>query len=160
MMNNYNTVYQNNSGFIFCYKSTRRNAKTSDIIMINHLISNKQDHKISDDRIIDQIISTIDKIIYYAKQFNHIELSCYLDIFQQVEYKNANNEIYHDAEKHRYAFQRVQFYNIESCINYVFNIYSLIYPYNKISYKTLHNNASIRYMINQYYYNGETTNND
>ena len=152
MMNNYNTIYQNNSGFIFCYKSTRKNAKTSDIIMINHLISHdKTVNKISDDKILDQFISTIDKIIYYSKQFNHIELSCYLDIFQQVEYKNANNEIYHDAEKHRYAFQRVQFYNIESCINYVFNIYCLIYPYNKISYKTLHNNASIRYLINQYY---------
>lgn len=151
-MNNYNTIYQNNSGFIFCYKSTRKNAKTSDIIMINHLISHdKTVNKISDDKILDQFISTIDKIIYYSKQFNHIELSCYLDIFQQVEYKNANNEIYHDAEKHRYAFQRVQFYNIESCINYVFNIYCLIYPYNKISYKTLHNNASIRYLINQYY---------
>ena len=152
MMNNYNTIYQNNSGFIFCYKSTRKNAKTSDIIMINHLISHdKTVNKISDDKILDHFISTIDKIIYYSKQFNHIELSCYLDIFQQVEYKNANNEIYHDAEKHRYAFQRVQFYNIESCINYVFNIYCLIYPYNKISYKTLHNNASIRYLINQYY---------
>ena len=150
-MNNYNTVYQNNSGFMFCYRSTRKNAKASDIIMINHLISNKPDHKISDDRIMDQIISTIDKIIYYSKQFKHLELSCYLDIFQQVEYKNSNNEIYQDVDKHRYAFQRVQFYNIESCINYVFNIYSLIYPYNKISYKTLHNNASIRYMINQYY---------
>ena len=150
-MNNYNTVYQNNSGFMFCYKSTRKNAKTSDIIMINHLITNKPDHKISDDRIMDQIISTIDKIIYYSKQFKHLELSCYLNIFQQVEYKNSNNKIYQDVDKHRYAFQRVQFYNIESCINYVFNIYSLIYPYNKISYKTLHNNASIRYMINQYY---------
>lgn len=159
-MDNYNTVYQNNTGFIFCYKSTRKNAKTSDIINIGHLISDKPDRKMSDDRIIDQIISTIDKIIYYSKQFNHIEISCYLGILQQVEYKNSSNEIYHDAEKHRYAFQRVQFYNIESCINYVFNIYSLIYPYNKISYKTLHNNASIRYLINQYYNHEEPANND
>ena len=151
MMNNYNTAYQNNTGFILCYKSSRKNSKTSDLINIGHLINNDPDHKISDDRIIEQIINTMDKIIYYAKQFNHIELSCYLYIFQQVEYKNANKEIYHDAEKHRYAFQRVPFYSIESCINYVFNLYSLIYPYNRISYKTLHNNASIKYMINQYY---------
>ena len=67
------------------------------------------------------------------------------------ELEKEANEIYQDIEKNRYAFQRVTFYSIESCINYVFNIYSLIYPYNKISYKTLHNNASIRYMINQYY---------
>lgn len=152
MMNNYNTIYQNNSGYIFCYKSTRKNAKTSDIIYINHLISHdKTVNKISDDKILDQFISTIDKIIYYSKQFKHLELSCYLDIFKQVEYENANNKIHQDIEKNRYAFQRVQFYNIESCINYVFNIYCLIYPYNRISYKTLHNNASIRYMINQYY---------
>ncbi len=151
-MNNYNTIYQNNSGYIFCYKSTRKNAKTSDIIYINHLISHdKTVNKISDDKILDQFISTIDKIIYYSKQFKHLELSCYLDIFKQVEYENANNKIHQDIEKNRYAFQRVQFYNIESCINYVFNIYCLIYPYNRISYKTLHNNASIRYMINQYY---------
>ena len=121
-MNNYNTVYQNN-GFILCYKSARKNAKTSDIIYINHLINHdKTDHKISDDKILDQFISTMDKIIYYSKQFKHLELSCYVNIFQQVEYKDANNEIYHDAEKHRYAFQRVTFYSIESCINYVFNL--------------------------------------
>lgn len=151
-MNNYNTVYKNNSGFIFCYKSSRKNAKTSDIIMINHLISHdKTVNKISDDKILYQFISTIDKIIYYSKQFNHLEISCYLQIFKQVEYENANNKMHQDIEKNRYSFQRVTFYNIESCINYVFNIYSLIYPYNKISYKTLHNNASIRYMINQYY---------
>lgn len=151
-MNNYNTSYQNNTGFIFCYKSNRKNAKTSDIIYINHLINHdKTVNKISDDKILDQFISTIDKIIYYSKQFNHLEISCYVNIFKPVEYENANNKMHQDIEKNRYAFQRVTFYSIESCINYVFNIYSLIYPYNKISYKTLHNNASIRYMINQYY---------
>ena len=154
-MNNYsdtyNTFYQSNAASIFCFKSSRKNSKCSDIININHLINRETDRRVSDDRIMNQIAETIEKIVYYCKQYKHIELSCYMDVFKQIEYENANNEIYHGVEDQRYCFQRVIFSSIEQCINFVFSVYCLIYPYNKIDRNTLHNNASIRYFINQYY---------
>ena len=96
-MNNYsdtyNTFYQSNAASIFCFKSSRKNSKCSDIININHLINRETDRRVSDNRIMDQIAGTIEKIVYYCKQYKHIELSCYMDVFKQIEYENANNEI-------------------------------------------------------------------
>lgn len=148
---NYDLFYKNNNAIIFCYKSNRKNSSSSDIITINHLTSKDTDRTVSDDRIMNQIAGTIEKIVYYCKQYKRIELSCYVDVSKQAEYENANNELYHDVENQRYNFQRVTFSSIEQCINFVFSVYCLIYPYNKISKKTLFNNASIRYFINQYY---------
>ena len=147
----YDTFYQNNTAIIFCYKSSRKNSRSSDIITINHLANQKPDRTVSDDRIMQQITSTMEKIVYYCKQYKRIELSCYIDVSKQAEYENANNAIYHDIENQRYSFQRVTFSSIEQCISFVFSVYCLIYPYNKISKKTLFNNASINYFINQYY---------
>ena len=128
-MNNYsdtyNTFYQSNAASIFCYKSSRKNSKCSDIININHLINRETDRRVSDNRIMDQIAGTIEKIVYYCKQYKHIELSCYMDVFKQIEYENANNEIYHGVEDQRYCFQRVIFSSIEQCINFVFSVYCL-----------------------------------
>ena len=148
---NYDTFYQNNNANIFCYKSNRKNSSSSAIITINHLANQKPDRTVSDYRIMQQIASTIEKIVYYCKQYKRIELSCYIDVSKQAEYENANNAIYHDIENQRYSFQRVTFSSIEQCISFVFSVYCLIYPYNKISKKTLFNNASINYFINQYY---------
>lgn len=148
---NYDSFYKNNSAIIFCYKSGRKNSSSSDIITINHLTSKDTDRTVSDDRIMSQIAGTIEKIVYYCKQYKHIELSCYVDVCKQADFINANNEIYHDTEDQRYNFQRVTFSSIEQCISFVFSVYCLIYPYNKISKKALFNNASIRYFINQYY---------
>lgn len=154
-MNNYsdtfNTFYQSNAASIYCFKSSRKNSKCSNTISINHLINHAPDRKVSDERIIQQITRTIESIVYYARQYKHIELSAYIDSFKQIEYTNANNEIYHGVEDQRYCFQRVRFSSIEECINFVFSVYCLIYPYNKIDRNTLHNNASIRYYINAYY---------
>ena len=147
--NTYNTFYQNNAASILCFKSSRKNSKCSDVISINHLINQETDRRVSDDKILDQIIGTTEKIVYYCKQYKHIELSCYIDVFKQIEYEN--NETCHGVEDHHYCFQRVIFSSIERCINFVFSVYCLIYPYNKIDRNTLHNNASIRYFINKYY---------
>lgn len=147
----YNTFYKNNAASIFCYKSSRKNAKCSNVINIDYLINRETDRRVSDNRIMDQIAGTIEKIVCYCKQHAHIELTCYVDVFKQIEYKNANEEIYHGVEGQRYNFQRVIFTGIEQCINFIFSVYCLIYPYNKIDHNTLHSNASIRYFINKYY---------
>lgn len=147
----YDTCYQNNAASILCYKSNRKNSKCSDFINIFHLLNHEPDRRVSDSKIIDQMVETVEKIVWYCKQYNHIELSVYMSVSKQTEYENANKEIYHGVDDLDYCFNHVIFSSIEQCINFVFNIYSLIYPYNKIGRKTLHNNASIRYFIDQYY---------
>lgn len=147
----YNTFYKDNAACIFCYKSGRKNSKCSDAINIRHLISQEYDSRVSDDRIMDQISGTIAKIVNYCARYKHIELSCYVNVFKQVEYENANKETYHGVECEHYYFQRIAFSSIEQCIDFVFSVYCQVYPHNKISRNTLHNNVNVIYFINQYY---------
>lgn len=155
-MRNYNNMYDKayalNMASVLCFKSSRKNSKCSDTINILHLINNNDDGKISDERILQQFINTLEKIVYYSLQNNkHLELSVYVNVNKNACFINANNKIYHDVENNRYNFQRVKFSSIESCINFLFSIYDLIYTYNEISKKTLYNNSSIKYLINKYY---------
>lgn len=150
----FNTYYQNNAASIYCFKSGRKNSKCSDTISINHLINKVPDRKVSDERILQQITGTLEVIVYYCKQYKHIELSVYADIFKPVEYTNANNEMYHGVEDQRYYNQRKTFSSIEECINYLLMVYTLVYPYNKLSRGTVHRDASIRYLINLYHKEG------
>ena len=157
-MRNYNNMYGKayalNSASVFCFKSSRKNSKCSDIINIIHPIT--KNDKIPDENIIYHFINTLEKIVYYSLQNNrHLELSTYVNINKNACFINANNNIYHDVENNRYNFQRVKFSSIESCINFLFSVYNLIYPYNKISVKTLYNNSSIKYLINEYYKESE-----
>ena len=154
----FNTYYQNNAASIYCFKSRRKNSKCSDTIAINHLINNAPVRKVSDERILQQVVGTLEKIVYYCKQYEHIELSIYADIFKPVEYTNVNNEIYHGVEEQRYYSRRKTFSSIEECINYLLFVYTLIYPYNKLSRDTVHRDTSIRYFINLYYNVIETNN--
>lgn len=36
-------------------------------------------------------------------------------------------------------------------INYIYSMYCLLYPENKLSYNTIYDNASIKNIINNYY---------
>lgn len=146
----YDKAYALNSASVFCFKSSRKNSKCSDVINIIHLIT--KDDKISDENIIYQFINTLEKIVYYSLQNNkYLELSAYVNVNKNASFINANNNIYHDVENYCYNFQRIKFSSIESCINFMFSIYNLIYPYNEISTKTLYTNSSIKYLINKYY---------
>ena len=147
----YDAFYQNNAARILCYKSNRKNSKSSEYINIYHMINHNPDRRVSDNKIIDQMVETLEKIVLYCNQYHHIELSVYMSVSKQTEYENANKEIYHGVDDLNYCFNHVIFSSIEQCINFVFSIYCLIYPYNKIDRKSLHNNASIRYFISQYY---------
>jgi hypothetical protein len=151
----FNKEYVLNCASFFMYKSNRKNAKISDVISVNHLITNKDNGKINDDRILQQFINTIEKVVYYTLDFNkHIEISCNLDYYKQEQYKNANNEIYAGFENNYMHFDRKTFYSIEQCINYIYSIYCFIYPYNTLSLSnTIYNNPSIKHLINKYYNN-------
>ena len=151
----YKTYYQNNAASILLYKSSRRNSKTSDFININHLISHEPNKKISDDRIVNQFLGTLESIVYYSKNVGgHLEISVYCHTFKQAVYKNANNDFYYHTEDINNDINRRNFSSIEQIINTLFDIYALIYPYNKISREELFNNPSVRYFINLYYKRG------
>ena len=40
---------------------------------------------------------------------------------------------------------------MEQTINFVYDIYNLIYPYNTLSLDTIYNDPSIKYFIKEYY---------
>lgn len=149
----YNKSFKSNALSIYMFKSSRKNSKCSKAINVNHLIS--KEVKIHDDSIISQFIGTIESIIYTSKQYNnHLEVSAYIDIFKNESFINANNDLYCNTNSLRYNFQRVQFSSIEQCINFIFSIYYLIYPYNEISLSNdIYNNPSIKYLIKEYYHN-------
>ena len=144
----------NNSITMFLFKSNRKNSKCSEPVNVYHLIKTEgNDKKISDDRIISQFIGTIEDIIHKSKYFNNnLELSAYVSIEKNSSYINANNDIYNTTEQMRYNWQRVQFSSIEQCVNFIYSLYCLIYPYNKLNLRnTIYNNLSIKHLINEYY---------
>lgn len=149
----YSTYFQSNAATIYLYKSNRKNAKIVKSISINHLITQKQDRKIPDGRIIEQFVDTLSYIVDYSEK-RHLEITVYSDVFKKVVYKNANGDNYHTTKDLQYNFYRVKFASIEQCINFLFTIYSLIYPYNTIDLNTgIYQNTSIKYFINKFYQN-------
>lgn len=153
----FNNYYSNNIMHIYLRKSNRKNAKISDCIMVHHLINKNKDEKLTDKRILQQFADTIAHIVYYSKQFNnHLELNSYAMINKQTSYVDANGDLYHTTEKLNYTNKRVKFSSIENCINYVYKMYCLVYPYNTINLNnTVYNNPLIKYHINNYYNNKE-----
>lgn len=149
---NYVTYYKDNSAALFIYKSSRKNAKC-ELINISHLISKTPDKMVKDQNILYQFISVVDKIINQSLQYNkHIELTYYATIYKQSEYINANNDLYRYPESTQYSIQREKFYSVEQCINRVYDLFSLLYPYNKLNREEVFKNSSIKYFINLYYH--------
>lgn len=148
----YRTYYQSNAATIYLYKSSRKNAKSNDGISINHLINKSIDRKVDDDRILNQFLGVIEKIVYDSIKFNkHLEITFYADIFKQTQYINANNDLYKGVEDTQVYEVRHKLSSIEHCINRVYDLFGLIYPYNHLNRQEIFNNASIKYMINLYY---------
>ena len=149
------TPYSLNAASILLYKSSRKNAKCTESINIHHLINHKKDRRINDERILQQLVGTVEKIVYNSLVFDkHLDFKCSIHTFKSVSCRNANNEIYHTVEEINVNRARSKYSSIEQVINEVFNIYALIYPYNKISRKTVFNDNSIKYFINMYYHGG------
>lgn len=157
-MNNelYNKAFTINAASILLYKSNRKNSICSDIISVNHLINHADIRRISDERIIQQFAGTLEKIVYTSLQFNrHLELSVYMDYGKNSSFTNANKELYNTWEHVRFSWQRVKFSSLEECINFLYGVYCLIYPYNEINLSnTIYNDPSVKYYINMYYRKG------
>lgn len=138
---------------IFAYKSSRKNAKSSKPIRINELIGKEE--KISDEAILDQMIGTIEKITRYSidnTEHRHLELSASCSIEKKSNYKRYVGDIegYDTTEKIIYYFNRNRIYSINNTINFIYFLYCMVYPYNKLHKSTLYDNPSIRYYMNLY----------
>lgn len=140
---------ENNTAYLLLYKSGRKNAKSSDIITINHLISHGCN--VPDERIINQIVSTFSKAVYACNMFNHIELSAHATIFKKSQFRNVYGEKRIAYDPCNYHFERRELSCIEQLLNSIFSLYCMVYPYNTIHLETLHSNASIRSIVNQWY---------
>lgn len=132
---------------IFMHKSTRRNAEISDIIKVLNVYN-------TDNDILHQLIGTLEKVLLYVKKYKHIEVSSYVSINKESCIINANDNNYTGSQIITYKFNRQVLYSCEQLINYIYSMYCMLYPGNKLSYNTLYNNSSIKKLINYYNENG------
>lgn len=145
-------IAKHNAAGIYMYKSARKNSRWIHI-PVYHLIS-KENEYISDERIIDQFIGVIEKMAAYARKHNHIDFDASINFDKNTQYINANNSIYRDTERIYISIPRVECSSIETCINRLYSVFALIYPYNTLNLRELHNNPSIRYIINKFSFPG------
>lgn len=129
---------------IFMYKSKRKNAEISDIIKILNVYNNDND-------ILNQLIGTLEKVLFYVKNYKHIEASSYVSVNKESCFINANNNNCTESQIITYKFNRQVLYSCEQLINYIYSMYCMLYPENKLSYNTIYDNASIKKFINDYY---------
>lgn len=144
-MEKYESYYKYNSAIIVCWKSKRRNSKCSDAIMINHLISQEENGKISDERIMQQLINVAERVASYCKEYNNILLSVDLNIYKRVQYKDIWG-----IENSNFYNPNVKFSKIEKLIHYLFSLFALIYPYNTLSTKKTFEDVAIKHIIEDY----------
>lgn len=129
---------------MFMYKSTRKNSETSDIIKIINVCS-------TDENILYNLIGTLEKTLCYVKKYKHIEVSSLVSINKESSFINANNNNYTENQIITYRFDRRVLDSCEQLINYIYSMYCLLYPENKLSYNTIYDNAIINSIINNYY---------
>lgn len=138
---------------IFMHKSKRKNAEISEIIKILNAYN-------ADDDILYQLIGTLEKALFYVKKYKHIEVSCYVSINKESCFINANNNNHTESQIITYKFNRQVLYSFEQLINYIYSMYCMLYPENKLSYNTLYDNASVKKLINYYYNENGVKRND
>lgn len=147
----YNTPYQSNGAFLVLYKSSRKNAQCK-VISVHHLISKvTPDRKVCDAKITEYFINILSECFSYCKIYKHIEIKSTVDYFKNCIYMNANNYFYHCNKSILYVFERKELHSFEQLINELYNVFSLVYPYNTITLPELYNNSSIKYYLNQWY---------
>lgn len=129
---------------IFIHKSKRKNAEISDIIKVLNAYN-------TDDDILYQLIGTLEKALFYVKKYKHIEVSSCVCINKESCFINANNDNHTENQIITYKFNRQVLYSCEQLINYIYSMYCMLYPENKLSYNTLYDNSSIKKIINEYY---------
>lgn len=140
-MENY---YKNNRASIVCWKS-KKNSKCSDAIIVNHLMSQEESGKVSDERILQQLINVAEKVASYCKEYDNILLSVDLSINKQIRYNGGVG-----TEKSDFYNPNLKFDKIFHCIYYLCGLFSLIYPYSTLATVEVFHNAAIRNIINNY----------
>lgn len=150
----YNNSFRINAASVLLHKSSRKNARCSDVISINHLIDT-ENRMITDERIMDQFINVLEKVVYTSLQFNkHLEVTVYMDTGKNSQYTNASNAPYKTWEHCRYTWQRVKFGSLEGCINFLYTVFAMIYPYNELNLdKTVYRDPRVADLIREYYHN-------
>ena len=137
---------------LYMYKSSRFNAKSKNKL-VHHLIT-PGDSKTPDRRIKIQFEDVLTDCIHVFKEYNHIECKAVVNVGKETQFINANNEIHVEYESFYYHLEREKFSSIESFINYLYGLFAMLYPYNRLNLNVLHSDKYIRALINEYYHSG------
>lgn len=134
------------------YKSSRFNAKHTEK-SVHHIIVHG-DGKVPDKRIKMQFENMLASCIYTFIEYNHIECKAVVNVGKETQFINANNEIEAGYENFYCRLEREKFSSIESFIEYLYGLFMMIYPYNRLNLKVLYNDKHIKALINEYYNGG------
>lgn len=146
----YNMPYVVNAFSMYLFKSDRKNSKIINSLSVNHLINKQDDRKVSDTSILKQLVNQFSSVVYSCLKDHYIRYNCYMDIGRATQYLNADNQLYKTLDIRQYHFNR-KCITIEQFLNDLYDLFMLIYPYSELSIKTVFNDTSIRYFINQWY---------
>lgn len=132
---------------LYVCKSTRKNAKIE-------IVDCKQFFEIDNEKAIEKIVDTTQKIIYAAKTLGTKQIIIDGSLSKQfdVAYQNADKQDYNTADIRGVRFSQQIFYSIESLINFLYDCIMILNPSLAVSVKTLFENPSVKYTINQYYH--------
>lgn len=133
---------------LYMYKSSRFNAKNKNK-WVHHLITHG-DGKVPDRRIKIQFEDVLADCIEIFKEYGHIECKAVVNFGKETQFVNANNEIHEEYESFYYNLEREKFSSIESFINYLYGLFAMLYPYNRLNLNTLHSDKYIRALIKEY----------
>lgn len=144
-------IWEDNICTLFAYKSDRKNAKIISDITIRHLITQNKNEQISDEHILQYFSGIVGQLVYDIKNTKTINITTYTSIDTITSYRNANNAMYSHKHTIRLDNKRKKFYSIEQCINYLYDIILLLYPYTQLDINTVYSNEGIRHFIKLYY---------
>lgn len=145
--------YDNNLVNLFIYKSKRKNAQVLKAVTIRHLIPNRGYDTISDERILDYFISTLDECVYAFKKckYQHINARNWMSYGHVTGYIDANGDWYEHVTMMRTMSQRDDYSSLEGFINHLYRMFLVVYPYSKLDITTIYANTFIKHIISNYY---------
>lgn len=126
--------YYNNMGMIILYKSMRKNSKCIEAFNFCHLIPSPGMERITDERITEQFLNVLEKIIYAVNKESNkkIVIESFLELNKRSSYIDANGNNYNDHEELRITLDKKHLYSWE-VLKYLYTLFSIIYPYNTIN---------------------------
>lgn len=131
----------------FVYKSMRKNSKCD---YKSFYIQNNTDAE----KAVYTIVGMADSVIHamYNLDSNALIISGTISFTApNTGYVNADKNFYNEPKNIMVFGNKIEYHSIEQIINTLYNWYMLINPYCSLSLKTLYNNPSIKYIINNFY---------